>query len=158
MKDFYSINELAVMTGFTTRSLRNFIQMDFLKGEKVNGEWKFSTEQIENFFSNPNIKQGLVSKANSVVYDFLLNQDSDKNKMCSILNLNLNNEEANTLSEKICSLINNSEKQVEFKFMNSISTAEQFYNNLGVSIRSFQSLQVGCFALPLSLHSGKFLA
>ena len=50
MKDFYSINELAVMTGFTTRSLRNFIQMEFLKGEKVNGEWKFSTEQIENFF------------------------------------------------------------------------------------------------------------
>ena len=78
--------------------------------------------------------------------------------MCSILNLNLNNEEANTLSEKICSLINKSEKQVEFKFMNSISTAKQFYNNLGVSFRSFQSLQVGCFALPLSLHSGKFLA
>ena len=77
-------------------------------------------------------------------------------KMCSILNLNLNNEEANTLSEKICSIINNSEKQ--FKFMNSISTAEQFYNNLGVSFRSFQSLQVGCFALPLALHSGKFLA
>ena len=74
-------------------------------------------EQIENFFSNPNIKQGLVSKANSVVYDFLLNQDSDKDKMCSILNLNLNNEEANMLSEKICSIINNSEKQVEFKFM-----------------------------------------
>lgn len=91
--------------------------MEFLKGEKVNGEWQFSTEQIENFFSNPNIKQGLVSKANSVVYDFLLNQDSDENKMCSILNLNLNNEEANMLSEKICSIINNSGKQVEFKFM-----------------------------------------
>ena len=29
MKEFYSINELAVMTGFTTRSLRNFIQMVF---------------------------------------------------------------------------------------------------------------------------------
>ena len=52
MKEFYSINELAVMTGFTTRSLRNFIQMEFLKGEKVNGEWQFSTEQIENFFSS----------------------------------------------------------------------------------------------------------
>ena len=39
-------------------------------------------------------------------------------KMCSILNLNLNNEEANTLSEKICSIINNSEKQ--FKFMKEV--------------------------------------
>ena len=46
MKEFYSINELAVITGFTTRSLRNFIQMEFLKGDKVNGEWQFSTEQI----------------------------------------------------------------------------------------------------------------
>ncbi|MBQ8777761.1 MAG: hypothetical protein IJZ71_09780 [Treponema sp.] len=137
MKEFYSINELAVMTGFTTRSLRNFIQMDFLKGEKVNGEWQFSTEQIENFFSNPNIKQGLVSKANSVVYDFLLNQDSDKDKMCSILNLNLNNEEANMLSEKICSIINNSGKQIEFKFMKTnknvkiiISGEKDFVKNL----------------------------
>ena len=73
--------------------------------------------------------------------------------MCSILNLNLNNEEANTLSEKNCSIINNSEKQVEFKFMNSISTAEQFYNNLGVSFRSFQSLQVGCFAISCNIFN-----
>lgn len=137
MKEFYSINELAVMTGFTTRSLRYFIQMEFLKGDKVNGEWQFSTEQIESFFSNPNIKQGLVSKANSVVYDFLLNQDSDKDKMCSILNLNLNNEEANMLSEKICSIINNSGKQIEFKFMKTnqnvkiiISGEKDFVKNL----------------------------
>ena len=34
-KNYYNINELAVISGFTTRSLRNFITMGHLKGEKL---------------------------------------------------------------------------------------------------------------------------
>jgi hypothetical protein len=114
-KDFYSINELSTISGFTTRSLRNFIQMEFLKGEKFNGEWRFSLEQIENFFSNPNIKEGIKSKNNSVVYNYLLNKP-ENDKICSIVDLNLTPNETKTLSEKICQMINDSNANVEFKF------------------------------------------
>lgn len=114
-KDFYSINELSTISGFTTRSLRNFIQMEFLKGEKVNGEWRFSLEQIENFLSHPNIKEGIKSKNNSVVYNYLLNKP-EKDKICSIVDLNLTPNETKTLSEKICKMINDSNANVEFKF------------------------------------------
>lgn len=114
-KDFYSINELSTISGFTTRSLRNFIQMEFLKGEKFNGEWRFSLEQIEDFFSNPNIKEGIKSKNNSVVYNYLLNKP-ENDKICSIVDLNLTPNETKTLSEKICQMINNSNANVEFKF------------------------------------------
>lgn len=114
-KDFYSINELSTISGFTTRSLRNFIQMEFLKGEKFNGEWRFSLEQIENFLSNPNIKEGIKSKNNSVVYNYLLNKPQ-KDTICSIVDLNLTPNEIKTLSEKICQMINDSNANVEFKF------------------------------------------
>ncbi len=114
-KEFYSINELSTISGFTTRSLRNFIQMEFLKGEKFNGEWRFSLEQIEDFFSNPNIKEGIKSKNNSVVYNYLLNKP-ENDKICSIVDLNLTPNETKTLSEKICQMINDSNANVEFKF------------------------------------------
>ena len=114
-KEFYSINELSTISGFTTRSLRNFIQMEFLKGEKFNGEWRFSLEQIEDFFSNPNIKEGIKSKNNSVVYNYLLNKP-ENDKICSIVDLNLTPNETKTLSEKICQIINDSNANVEFKF------------------------------------------
>jgi len=114
-KDFYSINELSTISGFTTRSLRNFIQMDFLKGEKFNGEWRFSLKQIEDFFSNPNIKEGIKSKNNSVVYNYLLNKP-ENDKICSIIDLTLTPNEIKTLSEKICKMINDSNANVEFKF------------------------------------------
>ena len=114
-KDFYSINELSTISGFTTRSLRNFIQMEFLKGEKFNGEWRFSLEQIEDFFSNTNIKEGIKSKNNSVVYNYLLNKP-ENDKICSIVDLTLTPNETKTLSEKICQMINDSNANVEFKF------------------------------------------
>ena len=59
MKEYYTINEVAVMTGFTTRSLRLFIQQGFLAGEKIDGKWNFTVEQLEAFISNPNIKTGI---------------------------------------------------------------------------------------------------
>lgn len=115
-KDFYSINELSTITGFTTRSLRNFIKMDFLKGKKIEGEWQFSPEQIENFLLNSNIKQGIKSKQNSVVYNYLLNEELQKNNICTIIDLTLSANERESLSEKICQIINDSGAQVEFRF------------------------------------------
>ena len=50
-KNYYSINELAVISGFTTRSLRSFISMGHLKGEKIDGIWQFTPEEIEAFLS-----------------------------------------------------------------------------------------------------------
>ncbi len=41
-KEFYTINELALISGFTTRSLRNFISMGHLNGEKIDGIWQFT--------------------------------------------------------------------------------------------------------------------
>lgn len=37
MSKYYSINDVAMMTGLSTRTIRNYIKMNILDGEKVDG-------------------------------------------------------------------------------------------------------------------------
>lgn len=103
MKEYYTINEVAVMTGFTTRSLRLFIQQGFLEGEKIDGKWSFTVEQLEAFISNPNIKAGIKIKNNALVYDFLADFEKSDSKTCIILDFHISsNEEFEEISTFFC--------------------------------------------------------
>ena len=55
MEKSYSINDLALMSGFTTRTLRSYLEKGLLKGEKKDGAWSFSPEEVDRFFSDPSI-------------------------------------------------------------------------------------------------------
>ena len=101
-KNYYNINELAVISGFTTRSLRNFISMGHLKGEKIDGIWQFTPEEIDEFLSNPNVMPGIKSKANAVVYDFMADTEKKTNKICSVLDYVMEDDEASELSKYYC--------------------------------------------------------
>ena len=114
-KNFYNINELAVISGFTTRSLRNFISMGHLKGEKIDGIWQFTPEEIDEFLSNPNVAPGIKSKTNAVVYDFLADTEKKTNKICSVLDFVMEDDEASELSEYFCNAMNNG-GDAAFKF------------------------------------------
>ena len=103
MKEYYTINEVAVMTGFTTRSLRLFIQQGFLAGEKIDGKWNFTVEQLEAFISNPTIKAGIKIKNNALVYDFLADFEKSENMTCIILDFHISsNEEFEEISSYFC--------------------------------------------------------
>lgn len=106
-KNYYSINELAVISGFTTRSLRSFISMGHLKGEKNDGIWQFTPEEIEAFLSNPNVAPGLKSKVNALVYDFLADSEKKSNEICSIMDYVMEEDEASELSDYYCDKMNN---------------------------------------------------
>ena len=43
----YDLNELAQMTGFTTRTLRTYLKQGLLHGEKVGGVWRFTPEELD---------------------------------------------------------------------------------------------------------------
>ena len=67
----YNLNELAMITGFTTRTLRTYLNKGLLKGTKIDGVWQFSEAEIDQFLSEPFVKEGLRIKRNAVVFDFL---------------------------------------------------------------------------------------
>ena len=68
MKDTYSINEVAMMTSLSTRTIRNYIAAGFLEGEKVDGAWTFTPEQIEAFTQNKTVKPSIKAKKNAIVF------------------------------------------------------------------------------------------
>ena len=88
MKDVFSINDVALMTGLTTRTIRNYITLGFLSGEKVDGAWSFSAEQVEAFLGNSAVQPAIRTRKNSIVFDFMGTKPFNGDKMCMVLDLN----------------------------------------------------------------------
>ena len=106
MENFYTINEVATMTGLTTRTIRNYLKSGLINGEKINGIWMFSSEDFNAMLNNPAIKPSIQAKNNSVVYDFIADDRKKVNKICTILDLFVEDNEAEEISQFFCNTIN----------------------------------------------------
>lgn len=82
----YTIKDLALMSGLTERTLRNYLQMGVLKGEKIDGVWQFSMEQIEDFWATDYAKAAIKTNRKALLFDYLRNPPEDKNTMCAVMN------------------------------------------------------------------------
>ena len=98
----YTLNELATMTGLTTRTLRTYLKTGLLSGEKTDGVWHFSEEDCEAFFSHPSVKPALQAKRSALVYDFLGNRFKWENELCVVLDLLPQAGEAEEVSAFFC--------------------------------------------------------
>ena len=105
----YCLNDLALMTGFTTRTLRNYMAQGLLNGEKTNGMWQFTTEEIERFCQEPFVKEGLRIKRNSVVFDFMAGIHKSEERSCVILDIPASMERFNKISAFFCDKMNDVE-------------------------------------------------
>ena len=84
---YYLISHLTMFTGLSDRTIRNHISAGFLKGEKINGLWHFSPEQVDAFIKHPSVWPGILAKKNAMVYDFLLEEKRTIPETCAILDL-----------------------------------------------------------------------
>lgn len=117
MEKYYTINEVAVMTGLTTRTLRNYLKMDVLKGEKIDGIWQFTEEEFTEFLQNPYVKPSLQAKNKSIVFDFLAQNKKCKNEICMMLDVCVEYSEAEEISFFFCNEINKrKEGNLKFSF------------------------------------------
>ena len=83
----YLISHIVLITGLTDRTIRNYIASGILKGEKINGIWHFTPEEVDAFIKNPAVRPSIIAKNNSVVYDFMLNDSKKEDETCVILDL-----------------------------------------------------------------------
>lgn len=102
MNEFYTINDIATMTGLTTRTVRNYMKMGLLEGEKVEGVWQFSIEAVSAFMADKNVQPSIEAKKNGVVFDFLTDRYKKVNEICTILDLSVSEEEAMEISNFFC--------------------------------------------------------
>lgn len=115
MKESYTLFEVAKMTGLTDRTLRSYIKQGFLNGEKEDGVWRFSLEELGTFFAHPNVRPSIQAKRNAIVYDFLLDQKKGENEICMILDFPADEVQAEEISEFFCREVNRLEN-VRFSF------------------------------------------
>ena len=72
MKDCYTIEDMAVFTGLTDRTLRNYLNEGRLTGEKVDGAWRFSPEDLGRLLQDGGARRAIEANRNAAVYDFML--------------------------------------------------------------------------------------
>ncbi len=84
---YYTIHHVALITGLTDRTLRSYISLGILKGEKINGQWHFTPEEVEAFLLHPKVRPSIQAKKNGIVYDFLAETKRRDDECCIILDL-----------------------------------------------------------------------
>lgn len=102
----YTINDVAMMTGLTTRTLRTYLKLGILNGEKENGVWRFAAEDVSSFIAHPSVKPSIQAKSRGIVFDFLADESKRENGICTVLDLYIGDEEAKSVSEFFCNGIN----------------------------------------------------
>ncbi len=101
--NYYVIGHLVQFTGLTDRTIRNYISLGILEGEKINGLWHFTPEQVEAFVRHPAVRPSILAKRNAVVYDFLINNKKERHQSCIILDLP--GEDEKNVAEFFCDAI-----------------------------------------------------
>ena len=112
MEGKYNLNDLAMMTGFTTRTLRNYMNQGLLKGDKTNGVWLFTTEELDRFFREPFVKEGLRIKRSSVVFDFMAQRARKEARTCVILDVPASPAQGSRISAFFCDRMNDASDAV----------------------------------------------
>ncbi len=103
----YDLNEVATMSGLSTRTLRNYLSQGFLKGDKTDGTWRFTVEDIERFFAEPFVKESLRIKRTAAVFDFLADRKKETEQTCVILDIPSSLKKGNEIAEFFCRQIEN---------------------------------------------------
>ena len=98
--EYYLISHLTLFTGLTDRTIRSHIAAGFLQGEKINGLWLFTPEQVDRFLRHPAVRPSILAKNNSIIYDFLA--DGKKQEASGCLILDIPGEDTKKCAEYFC--------------------------------------------------------
>lgn len=103
--NYYNIAAISMITGLTDRTIRSYISSGLLTGEKINGLWHFTPEQVEAFTAHPAVYPSIRAKNNALVYDFMDSSRRASHETCIILDLPGDDKKA--VAEFFCYSINN---------------------------------------------------
>ena len=98
--NYYVIGHLVQFTGLTDRTIRNYIAAGILQGEKIDGLWHFTPEQVESFVRHPAVRPSILAKKNALVYDFLMDSRKSAQEACVILDMP--GRDGKTVAEFFC--------------------------------------------------------
>ena len=81
----------------------------------LNGAWQFTAAELDRFFSEPYVKEGLRIKRSSLVFDFMADGRKTSERTCVILDIPASVTKGNAISALICDRIAEV-KDINFNF------------------------------------------
>lgn len=117
MKDTFNIDDMALITGLSTRTIRSYIADGFLDGDKSSGAWRFTAEQVYAFLQNKAVQPALRCKKNTIVSDFMgapHKKQEKQDMMCVVLDLP--SDQAGRASLLLCKYMCALEAKTELRF------------------------------------------
>jgi excisionase family DNA binding protein len=106
----YTVEDIAKMTGFTSRTIRNYLKDGSLQGSKIGGQWRFKMENIKRLFDNSKFLNDINSHKKQQVLDFIDGVNTDiqgEIQVCTIIDRYCENQKAGKhIYEKLVAVIN----------------------------------------------------
>jgi excisionase family DNA binding protein len=116
----YTVEDIARMTSFTSRTIRNYLKDGTLQGRKIGGQWRFTMENIKQLFSNSIVLGDMSRQNRQRVLNFLSGADTylqGKIQVCTIIDCHCENQKAGQqMYERLVKIINTKKDDSPAKF------------------------------------------
>lgn len=104
MRDTYTVDDVAVMTGLNPRTIRDYLRRGLLNGEKTSAGWRFTERQFVELITRPEVERSIRAKDQGMVLDFLARKRKSTPTVCAILDIPLETGKEEALREKLLEL------------------------------------------------------
>ncbi len=84
----FKLNEIMEMLNIPERTIRRHIKLGLLKGEKIAGTWRFSEDDLNNYFSNAVVQQTQAHVKFKEIFDYLNGISKNENEIVIIKQTN----------------------------------------------------------------------
>lgn len=117
LEKLYTVEDIANMTGLTTRTIRNYLKGGSLEGKKIGGQWRFTMNNIEKLFNNGTVSKDIQDNQKQQVLDFIDGVNTDMKgsiQICTIVDYYCDNiESAKQMADKLVAVINNNNEETK---------------------------------------------
>lgn len=113
IEKLFTVEDIANITGLTTRTIRNYLKSGSLEGKKIGGQWRFTMFNIEKLFNNGSVTKDIQNNKKQQILDFIDGVNTDMSgsiQVCTIVDYYCENAElAKKMSDKLITVINSNE-------------------------------------------------
>lgn len=126
---YYTVEDVAKITGLSTRTIRNYLKDGKLQGKKVGVQWRFTEDNIKELFSFGDISDSMHEARHQMVLDFLQKKKIEEPEACAIYAIPCSSgEQAQDLCQPVLEFVNRIKSQGKLNFsFQYLDGAARFY-------------------------------
>lgn len=127
IEKLYTVEDIAKMTGLTSRTIRNYLADGRLRGRKIGSQWRFTEADITSLFSAPEAAAPAADDAGgNAVAEFLKPQSRSAVSICSVIDYPSPTADATAamsklITESISSFIDGDSITFTYQYLEEVS-------------------------------------